>query len=101
VTSYLPGDGCASQKGLQVQKALFEELGLGVSVATWHVARDGLRKPSTCSGSFSLTAPRNYHKCRTRSTACLSRCRVATEPHIVGRMSKAIFGVSSPHIVPL
>ncbi|HEU0203878.1 MAG TPA: adenylosuccinate lyase family protein [Burkholderiaceae bacterium] len=29
-------------KGLAVQKALMEELGLGVPVATWHVARDGL-----------------------------------------------------------
>jgi 3-carboxy-cis,cis-muconate cycloisomerase len=29
-------------KGLEVQKALMEELGLGVPVATWHVARDGL-----------------------------------------------------------
>ncbi len=28
-------------KGLEVQKALCEELGLGVPVATWHVARDG------------------------------------------------------------
>lgn len=29
-------------KGLEVQQALCEELGLGVPVATWHVARDGL-----------------------------------------------------------
>jgi 3-carboxy-cis,cis-muconate cycloisomerase len=29
-------------KGLDVQKAMMEELGLGVPVATWHVARDGL-----------------------------------------------------------
>jgi 3-carboxy-cis,cis-muconate cycloisomerase len=29
-------------KGFEVQKALCEELGLGVPVATWHVARDGL-----------------------------------------------------------
>jgi 3-carboxy-cis,cis-muconate cycloisomerase len=29
-------------RGLDVQKALMEELGLGVPVATWHVARDGL-----------------------------------------------------------
>ena len=28
-------------KGLEVQQALCEELGLGVPVATWHVARDG------------------------------------------------------------
>jgi 3-carboxy-cis,cis-muconate cycloisomerase len=28
-------------KGLEVQKALCEELGLGIPVATWHVARDG------------------------------------------------------------
>jgi 3-carboxy-cis,cis-muconate cycloisomerase len=28
-------------KGLEVQQALMEELGLGVSVSTWHVARDG------------------------------------------------------------
>ena len=28
-------------KGMEVQKALMEELGLGVPVATWHVARDG------------------------------------------------------------
>src|SRR6267154_5982814 len=28
--------------GLEVQKALCEELGLGIPVATWHVARDGL-----------------------------------------------------------
>lgn len=28
-------------KGLDVQKALMEELGLGVPVSTWHVARDG------------------------------------------------------------
>jgi 3-carboxy-cis,cis-muconate cycloisomerase len=28
-------------KGLEVQKALCEELGLGVPVSTWHVARDG------------------------------------------------------------
>ncbi|MCW2473081.1 MULTISPECIES: adenylosuccinate lyase family protein [unclassified Symbiopectobacterium] len=28
-------------KGLEVQKALMEELGLGVPVSTWHVARDG------------------------------------------------------------
>lgn len=28
-------------KGLDVQKALMEELGLGAPVATWHVARDG------------------------------------------------------------
>jgi 3-carboxy-cis,cis-muconate cycloisomerase len=30
------------EKGLEVQRALCEELGLGVPVATWHVARDGL-----------------------------------------------------------
>jgi 3-carboxy-cis,cis-muconate cycloisomerase len=29
-------------KGLEVQRALCEELGLGVPVCTWHVARDGL-----------------------------------------------------------
>jgi 3-carboxy-cis,cis-muconate cycloisomerase len=29
-------------KGLDVQKAFCEELGLGVPVSTWHVARDGL-----------------------------------------------------------
>ena len=29
-------------KGLEVQKAMMEELSLGVPVATWHVARDGL-----------------------------------------------------------
>jgi len=29
-------------RGLDVQKALMEEIGLGVPVATWHVARDGL-----------------------------------------------------------
>jgi 3-carboxy-cis,cis-muconate cycloisomerase len=29
-------------RGLDVQHALMEELGLGVPVATWHVARDGL-----------------------------------------------------------
>jgi 3-carboxy-cis,cis-muconate cycloisomerase len=29
-------------KGLEVQKALMAELGLGVPQATWHVARDGL-----------------------------------------------------------
>ena len=29
-------------KGFQVQQALCEELGLGVPVSTWHVARDGL-----------------------------------------------------------
>jgi 3-carboxy-cis,cis-muconate cycloisomerase len=28
-------------KGLEVQKALCEELGLGIPAATWHVARDG------------------------------------------------------------
>ena len=28
-------------KGLEVQKALCEQLGLGIPVATWHVARDG------------------------------------------------------------
>ena len=28
--------------GLGVQRALMEELGLGVPAATWHVARDGL-----------------------------------------------------------
>ena len=28
-------------RGLDVQRALMEELGLGVPVATWHVARDG------------------------------------------------------------
>ena len=28
-------------KGFEVQKALCEELGLGVPVSTWHVARDG------------------------------------------------------------
>ncbi len=29
-------------QGLEVQKALMEELGLGVPTSTWHVARDGL-----------------------------------------------------------
>jgi len=29
-------------KGFDVQKALCEELGLGIPVSTWHVARDGL-----------------------------------------------------------
>ncbi|HEX2634440.1 MAG TPA: adenylosuccinate lyase family protein [Bradyrhizobium sp.] len=29
-------------KGFEVQKALCDELGLGVPVSTWHVARDGL-----------------------------------------------------------
>ena len=31
----------SATSGLEVQKALMEELGLGVPVATWHVARDG------------------------------------------------------------
>ncbi|HMO28982.1 adenylosuccinate lyase family protein [Enterovirga sp.] len=31
-----------AEKGLEVQAALCEELGLGVPVSTWHVARDGL-----------------------------------------------------------
>src|SRR5262249_16073093 len=30
------------EKGLEVQKAFCEELGLGVPASTWHVARDGL-----------------------------------------------------------
>jgi 3-carboxy-cis,cis-muconate cycloisomerase len=30
------------ERGLDVQRALMEELGLGVPAATWHVARDGL-----------------------------------------------------------
>ena len=30
------------EKGFEVQAALCEELGLGIPVATWHVARDGL-----------------------------------------------------------
>src|SRR6516164_645733 len=30
------------EKGLEVQKTFCEELGLGVPVSTWHVARDGL-----------------------------------------------------------
>jgi 3-carboxy-cis,cis-muconate cycloisomerase len=30
------------EKGLEVQNAFCEELGLGVPVSTWHVARDGL-----------------------------------------------------------
>ena len=29
------------ERGLEVQQALMEELGLGVPAATWHVARDG------------------------------------------------------------
>src|SRR5258708_39833534 len=29
-------------KGFEVQQALCEELGLGVPISTWHVARDGL-----------------------------------------------------------
>ncbi|MGH8681050.1 MAG: class-II fumarase/aspartase family protein [Burkholderiales bacterium] len=30
------------ERGLEVQKALMEELGVGVPAATWHAARDGL-----------------------------------------------------------
>ena len=30
------------ERGLDVQQAMMQELGLGVPVATWHVARDGL-----------------------------------------------------------
>ena len=37
-------------KGFEVQQALCEELGLGVPVSTWHVARDGLAEVMTFFG---------------------------------------------------
>jgi len=37
-------------KGLDVQKAMMEELGLGVPAATWHVARDGFAEAVTFLG---------------------------------------------------
>src|SRR3954469_10144382 len=37
-------------KGLEVQKAFCEELGLGVPVSTWHVARDGFAEVVTLLG---------------------------------------------------
>jgi 3-carboxy-cis,cis-muconate cycloisomerase len=40
-------------KGLAVQQALMEELRLGVPVATWHVARDGLAEAINLLGLIS------------------------------------------------
>jgi 3-carboxy-cis,cis-muconate cycloisomerase len=37
------------QHGLAVQEALCRELGLGVPVSTWHVARDGFAEVVTSS----------------------------------------------------
>jgi 3-carboxy-cis,cis-muconate cycloisomerase len=37
-------------KGFEVQQAFCEELGLGVPVATWHVARDGLAETTNLLG---------------------------------------------------
>ncbi len=37
-------------RGLDVQRALMEELGLGLPAATWHAARDGLAEATTFLG---------------------------------------------------
>ena len=39
--------------GLEVQRAMMEELGLGVPLATWHVARDGLAEAVNFLGLLS------------------------------------------------
>jgi len=43
------------EKGLEVQKAFCEELGLGVPVSTWHVARDGLAETINLLGLITAS----------------------------------------------
>lgn len=43
------------ERGFDVQQALMEELGLGVPVATWHVARDGLAETVNLLGVLTAS----------------------------------------------
>ena len=56
--------GSLGDKGFEVQQALCEELGLGVPVSTWHVARDGLAEAMNF-----LAAASPDRSARSRSTS--------------------------------
>jgi 3-carboxy-cis,cis-muconate cycloisomerase len=69
-------------RGLDVQKALMEELGLGVPVATWHVARDGLAEAVSFLGL--LTGSLGKVACDVMLLASTEVAEVH-EPFVAGR----------------
>ncbi len=69
-------------RGLDVQKALMEELGLGVPVATWHVARDGLAEAVSFLGL--LTGSLGKVACDVMLLASTEVAEVR-EPFVAGR----------------
>ncbi len=69
-------------KGLEVQQAFCEELGLGIPVSTWHVARDGLAE----AVNFLALVDRLARQDRTRHhDHGLDGIRRGLEPFVKGR----------------
>src|SRR5690606_29579279 len=49
-------------RGLEVQRALFDELGLGLPAITWHVARDGIAELVCVLSLCAATAGKIAHE---------------------------------------
>lgn len=69
-------------KGLEVQAALMDELGLGVPQATWHVARDGLAETLNFLGLVSASLGKVALDIMMMMTSELGE---AYEPFVKGR----------------
>jgi 3-carboxy-cis,cis-muconate cycloisomerase len=70
------------ERGLDVQKALMEELGLGVPVATWHVARDGLAEVVNLLGLLTGSLGKVAYDVMLMATTELAE---VSEPFVKGR----------------
>jgi 3-carboxy-cis,cis-muconate cycloisomerase len=69
-------------RGLDVQRALMDELGLGVPTATWHVARDGLAEAVNFLGLFTGSLGKVAYDVMLMAATELGEVR---EPFVAGR----------------
>lgn len=70
------------ERGLEVQKLLMEELGLGVPAATWHVARDGLAEAVGFLGLLTGTLGKVAYDVMLMASTELGE---VSEPFVKGR----------------
>lgn len=70
------------ERGLDVQQALMEELGLGVPAATWHVARDGLAEAVNFLGLVTGSLGKVAYDVMLMASTELSE---VAEPFVTGR----------------
>lgn len=73
-------------RGLEVQQALFAELGLGVPEISWHVARDGIAELVCVLSVCAATAGKIAHE-----IYCLQKTEVAEleEPFAMGKVGSS------------